>query len=200
MKKLILITAALAFGQFAVAKQSDAAKPETFKVDAAASKVAWVGKKIGGQHNGTLAVKGGSLTMEGVALKGGEFTVDMTSIKVLDLTDPKYNGDLTAHLKSEDFFSADKHGEARFVIKSVTKRADGVFEAKGPMTIKGIAKDITIPLKVDRDGKALTATGKVTLDRTNWDIKYRSGKFFPNIGDKLIKDGFDIEVEIKAKA
>lgn len=198
MKKLILILAALAVGPIAMAKE--AAKAETFKVDPETSQVAWVGKKIGGQHNGTIAVKGGNLTLEGDALKNGEFTVDMTTIKVLDLTDPKYNGDLTAHLKSDDFFSAEKHGEAKFVIKSVTKRADGMFEAKGPMTIKGISKDIAIPLKVERAGKALTATGKATLDRTKWDIKYRSGKFFPNIGDKLIKDGFDIEVEIKAKS
>ncbi len=198
MKKLILMAAAVALGPSGFAKE--AAKTETFKVDPGASKVAWVGRKIGGQHNGTIAVKGGQLTMEGDALKNGEFTVDMASIKVLDLTDAKLNGDLTEHLKSDDFFSAEKHPEGKFVVASVTKRADGVFEAKGPMTFKGKANQVTIPLKITKSGKALTATGKVTLDRTNWDIKYRSGRFIPNLGDKLIKDGFDIEVEIKAKS
>lgn len=171
----------------------------SFKVDAKESKLGWVGKKVVGQHNGELLLKSGELTFEGDALKGGEFTIDMTSIKVLDLTDPKYNSDLTGHLKSDDFFSADKFPEAKFKLTKVKKLADGTWEAKGPMTIKGISNEITVPLKVDVKDGVLVATGKTVLDRTKWNVKFRSGKFFQDLGDKLIYDNFDIEVSLKAK-
>ena len=190
MKKLFaVLSVVLAFPLFA----------NSFKVDPAASKVEWIGKKVTGQHNGTLAMKGGKLEFKGDDLVGGEFSVDMTSLKVLDLTDPGYNKDLTTHLKSDDFFSAEKHPEAKFVVKSATKKADGTYEVKGPMTIKGISQEVTIPLKIEKKGDMVEATGKASLDRTKWQIKFRSGRFFPNLGDKLIHDNFEIAVDVKAK-
>ena len=38
-----------------------------------------------------------------------------------------------------------------------------------------------------------------TVDRTLYDIRYGSGKFFENLGDKLIHDTFDLEVSGTAK-
>jgi hypothetical protein len=46
--------------------------------------------------------------------------------------------------------------------------------------------------------KGLTATAKITLDRTKFDIKYGSGKFFEGLGDKMIYDEFTIDVNLFA--
>ncbi|MEO1256744.1 MAG: YceI family protein, partial [Bacteroidota bacterium] len=57
------------------------------KVDAKASKVEWVGKKVTGQHNGVIALTGGRLEMDDNGnLTGGLFTIDMKSIECLDLS------------------------------------------------------------------------------------------------------------------
>jgi polyisoprenoid-binding protein YceI len=172
----------------------------SYRLDPTASKVEWLAKKLAGQHNGTLVFKEGQLDFDGDSLKGGFFVVDMQSIKVLDVTDPESNKDLTEHLKSDDFFSATKNNTSQFTIRKVEKQADGTYHLTGPMEIKGIRNDISVPMKVEKTGADVSAKGKVTLDRTKWDIKYRSGKFFPEIGDKMIYDNFDIDFDVKAKS
>lgn len=167
------------------------AAPTAYKVDTAASQIKWVGKKVlgGGQHHGTINVKNGSVALEGDAVKSAEVVADMTSITVVDLEKgSSKNADLTGHLNSDDFFSTAKHPTATF------KVAGG----KATMTIKGITKPVTIPLTVTKQGDAVSLTGKATLDRTQWNIHYRSNNFFKNLGDKAIADGFDIEVDLKA--
>ena len=44
------------------------------------------------------------------------------------------------------------------------------------------------------------ASGTAKVDRTKWDIRYGSGKFFEGLGDKMIYDEFDISFDIVAKA
>jgi polyisoprenoid-binding protein YceI len=171
----------------------------TYKLDPKGSTVAWSAKKVTGSHNGTLALKEGKLEFDGDALKGGEFSVDMKALKVLDLTDPKYNGDLTEHLKSDDFFAVAKAPEAKFTAKKVAKKADGTWDVTGPMVIKGISQEVTVPMTITKKGDVVEGKGKAVLDRTKWDIKFRSGKFFPGLGDKMIYDNFDVEVTFTGK-
>lgn len=77
---------------------------EKFTIDTAKAMVEWKGFKPTGQHNGTLAVKSGTLYMKENTPVGGDFVLNMKSVKVLDIQDPEYNGKLTGHLRSADFF------------------------------------------------------------------------------------------------
>lgn len=169
---------------------------DTYKVSTSDSKLAWVGKKIAGQHNGHLKLKDGVLRFDKGTLAGGEFEVDMSSIVVEDLKDASMNARLTNHLKSDDFFSVAKHPVAKLLITKVEKAKDGKHNVFGKLTIKGITKDVSFPAEIKTEGKKVTAVAKLVLDRTNWDIKFRSGKFFPDIGDKLIHDDFTIDVSL----
>ena len=45
--------------------------------------------------------------------------------------------------------------------------------------------------------KANTATANLVVDRTKYDIKYGSGSFFDNLGDKAISDNFDLTVSLQ---
>ena len=76
---------------------------QTIKIDAAKSSIEWLGKKVTGQHNGTVNFKDGALVFKRKALKGGSFTVDMNSLTATDLTG-EYKDKLDGHLKAEDFF------------------------------------------------------------------------------------------------
>lgn len=169
------------------------------KVDTKSSQIAWVGKKVTGQHNGTVNIKDGALEMENGQVTGGSFTIDMTTINVLDL-EGEYKGKLMGHLKSDDFFSVEKFPNAKFTITSINKSeaTDASHFIAGDLSIKGITNKITFPATIKIvDGKA-NATASFALDRTKWDIRYGSGSFFDGLGDKMIYDDFELSINLSS--
>ena len=179
-------------------------KAATYQVDAAKSQLTWNGKKVTGEHTGTINVANGQLLVNGSKVTGGTFDIDMTSIKNTDLTDPEYNGKLVGHLKSDDFFSVEKHPKATFKITSVApikgaKAGQANYTVKGNLTIKGITSAISFPATIAVNNGTATAKGVATLDRTKWDVRYGSKSFFANIGDKAINDDFTLDFNIVAK-
>lgn len=178
---------------------------QTYNVDVAASSLGWLGKKVTGQHNGTIQIKNGTVSVENNELKAGNFVVDMASIKNEDLTDAEMNGKLIGHLTSEDFFNTATYPESKFEITGTEKLAqpdaDGNnYKIMGNLTIKDITKNITIPAKVTMDEATFSATSKFSIDRTEWNIQYGSGKFFKNLGDKMIDDAIQFDLTLKANA
>jgi len=169
------------------------------KVDTNSSQIAWVGKKVTGQHNGTVNIKEGALEMEDGQVTGGSFVIDMTTIDVLDL-EGEYKGKLMGHLRSDDFFSVEDHPTAKFIITSIDKSeaTDATHFVAGDLTIKGITNKITFPANVTiQDGKA-NAKASFALDRTKWQVKYGSGSFFDGLGDKMIYDDFELTVNLSS--
>src|SRR3989344_1232464 len=128
----------------------------------------------------------------------GKIEINLAQLKVLDLTNPKYNADLTGHLKGADFFSTEKHPTAVFEVEKTTQEGDTQY-LEGKLALKGKSQPVKIPVTVSTvNDSTVKLAGKAKLDRTLWDIKYRSGKFFPNIGDKMIHDEFEIEFDMLA--
>jgi len=168
---------------------------QKFEIVSAQSNIDWVGRKVTGAHNGTIAVKAGELILNGGKLTGGKFIIDTTSIKILDITDPATNAQFAGHLASDDFFSTEKYPEATLDVTSVSgNRIDG------NLTIKGIAHLIGFDAAIDTNGDTLTATGKIVIDRTKYEMKFRSGNFFKDLGDTLIYNDFELNISITAKA
>lgn len=161
------------------------------KVNAEKSSINWIGKKITGQHNGTVNLKDGTLVFKGDKLAGGKFTVDMTTISTKDL-EGDWAAKLDGHLKSDDFFSTDKHPIANLDFKKIADKGNGVYTIYADLTIKGI----TNPVSFDMTVKGNSATAKLVIDRTKFDIKYKSGSFFENLGDKTIYDDFELNVSL----
>ncbi len=203
MKKVMMAMAVL----FALAGTSAWAetKATTYKVDAAASSVHWLGKKVTGQHDGHVKVKSGGLQVAGNAVTGGNIVLDMTSITVDDLKDAEYNGKLVGHLKSDDFFGVEKNPTAAFKITKVeaiagAKAGEPNQKVTGDLTVKGKTNPLTFPATISVAGGKVEAQAKdVKVDRTLYDIKYGSGKFFQGLGDKVIYDDFLISFNLVAK-
>ena len=162
------------------------------KIDAAKSSINWLGKKVTGQHNGTVNFKTGSLVFNKKKLFSGYFLVDMTSLTATDLQG-EYQGKLNGHLKADDFFGTEKFPTATLNFKKVVAKSANVYTVTGDLTIKGITKPITFDLTTT----ANSATTKFMVDRTKYDIKYGSGTFFTSIGDKAIADEFELDVTLK---
>ncbi|MBS1516505.1 MAG: YceI family protein [Bacteroidetes bacterium] len=168
-------------------------KKEISKSD---SRLEWTAEKVTGKHNGTVDITGGELFIDKNKITGGNFNIDFSTIKVLDIEDSESNAKLTNHLKSDDFFSVEKYPLGNFDITGLKNVSGNKYEITGNMTIKGIKKQITFPAEIEiTDGK-ISAKADFNIDRTLWDIKFRSGKFFENLGDKLISDEFNIKLNI----
>jgi polyisoprenoid-binding protein YceI len=166
--------------------------PAPKKINVATSKVMWKAYKVTGSHEGTVNFKGGSLDFNGDVLVGGEFTVDMTSLACTDLTGGGKTG-LEGHLKSPDFFGTDSNPSAMLKITKVASRGKaGEYKVTANLTIKGITKEI----KFNANIVGNTATAALKVDRSDYDVKYGSGSFVDNLGDKTIYDEFDLNISI----
>jgi polyisoprenoid-binding protein YceI len=168
---------------------------QSVKVNTANSKLIWVGKKVTGEHTGTIMLKSGEIILNGKEIAGGTFVFDMKTIKVTDL-EGDMKKQLEGHLESDDFFSVANHPKAKFVIKGVEKIKGNEYKIKGNLTIKGITKPVIFKSMVKVKGKMVMVKGSAIVDRTKYDIKYGSGSFFKGLGDKVINDEFALSFEI----
>lgn len=163
----------------------------TKKVNVEKSKLHWVGKKVTGQHEGTIKLKDGALVLKGKKLVGGNFTVDMTSINTTDLQGD-WKAKLDGHLKADDFFGVEKFPTSTLVFKKIADKGNNVYTVYGELTIKGITQDVSFDLTINGN----SATGKLIIDRTKFGIQYGSGSFFSDLGDKTIYDEFELDVTL----
>lgn len=163
------------------------------------SKISYVGRKVTGEHSGTLTFKSGSLKFDGDKIVSGEFVADMNSLTSTDITDPDYNAKYVTHMKSADFFDTQKHAESKLVIKS-SKKTDKGLAVEGELTMLGVTKPVSfVVADMKKTDKEFSGKSKMTLDRTQWGLKYGSSSFFKGLGDKAINNEFDLTVEITAK-
>ncbi|MHA8052527.1 YceI family protein [Aquirufa sp. Wall-65K1] len=188
MKKVSFILSALAFMAFT---QTSIAAPSTSPVSTKASSIVWNAKKVTGEHTGTIGISAGKLVVNKNQITGGNFTIDMKSIVCKDITDPEYNKKFVSHITSGDFFEIEKFPTAQFVITKVAGN-----QVSGNLTIKGITKAISFPAQISQNNGKMIAKANITIDRTDYNIKYGSKKFFESIGDKAIFDDFTLAVTL----
>ena len=165
---------------------------EKKNVNLKTSSIKWVGEKLTGSHEGTISLKDGYFEMNNGKITGGEFTVDMKSINVTDLKAGKGKEKLEGHLNSDDFFGVDAYPTANFKMSTVVEKSQGLYGVAGQMTIKGK----TNPIAFDLNLKGNSATTTLVIDRSKYDIRYGSGSFFDNLGDKTIYDDFTLNITL----
>jgi len=188
-KKFLASTMAVIFGFTATATEPKVGEKKEVKTEE--STVTWKAYKVTGSHTGTVNLKEGSLMFDEGKLTGGDFTVDMTTLVNSDL-EGEYKGKLEGHLKSDDFFGVATHPTASLIFTKVESSGKNSYEVIGDLTIKGITKAVTFDVSIY--GSKAAATLKI--DRAQYDVRYGSGSFFDNLGDKTIYDEFDLVVDL----
>ncbi|UPQ78493.1 YceI family protein [Flavobacterium azooxidireducens] len=177
----------------------------TYTVDASKSTIEWVGSKPAGKHNGTIALSKGELALNNGKVESGNFTIDMNSITVLDLTAADGKEDLEGHLKglgkeedADHFFNTKKFPEGTFEITSVAT-VDAVTTVSGNLTLKGITKPVSFPATIAVDGDNVTLNSETfKIDRTQWNVNYASKSVFDDLKDKFVNDEIELKVSITA--
>jgi len=167
------------------------------EVNTELSNVQWEGKKVTGAHSGDIKLKSGSFTFENDVLIGGTIVMDMTSMTCTDLQGDMA-GKLMGHLKSADFFDVENHPTSSYVITKVVSRGmPGEYKLIGNMTIKGVTNEVKVNVKFNENNSE--ANAQMQIDRTDYNVKYGSGSFFDNLGDKTIFDEFTLNISLILK-
>lgn len=177
----------------------------SYSIDHSASSLVWTGRNViaGKAHTGTIDISAGTLSVEGDAITAGDFTIDMASIKNIDVENPEYNAKLVGHLKDTAFFFVADYPTASFVVTSVepVSGEEGVtHHVSGNLTLRGVTKEIKIPANVSLAESGVNAKADFVIDRSLWEVKYGSGSFFEDLGDNLIEDNIELSLTLVASA
>jgi len=202
MKKnrILFMMGVVVFSAFIGKEDNTSLRNGKYVVDVNASTVKWVGRKIGFSHNGTVDLAAGYINVYQDVFTDGSFKMDMTTIKDESLTDEKDNKKLEGHLKSKDFFYVKKFPHSIFNINTIEHFYGNEYVIKGDLTIKGITHSLEFPANIDfKDGK-IKVHGKMTFDRSKYNVRFQSGSFFENLGDKVIYDDIEMEVDLVLRA
>jgi polyisoprenoid-binding protein YceI len=192
MKKTITTLFLIIITFFCLSDLSAQKTTAMVSINVSESSIHWLGKKITGQHEGNINLLSGSLIMENGLLTGGDFVVDMNSIASTDLKGESAKK-LEESLKSEEWFDAENHPQAKLVFSSVVSQGGGLYNVTGDFTIKGKTNPATFELQVNY----LEATAKVIIDRTLYNILNGSTSFLVNLKDKMINNYFELDVNLK---
>lgn len=168
----------------------------------------WEGSKPTSKHTGTINVSDGKIYINNGKITSGNFTIDLNTISVTDITGED-KASLEAHLKgteaedADHFFNVTKFPVGKFEVTSVvdTTMENGVNTlVKGNLTLKGITKEISIPAKVSVSAEAVSViSNSFSINRTEWGINYRSKNIFTDLGDKFINDEIALQINLTAK-
>jgi polyisoprenoid-binding protein YceI len=169
---------------------------QSITADTTQSNIRWYGEELTGKtHFGNLSFKAAQIEVQDGVITSGNFIVDMSSLSVEDLSGGGKTK-LEGHLRSDDFFSVDKNPEAKLKITQKAKVESGVQKLYGELSIKGIQHPIDLTMTFGDNNSAIA---QLTFDRSKYNVRFRSGSFFENLGDKLILDDIRLEVSLKWK-
>lgn len=191
MRKILFIVA-LSFLTISLSAQ-------TYELDSSNSSIQWTGKKLTGKHNGEISFTSGTINKADDSFNSGSFIVDMTSITCVDIEDAEVNAQLVGHLKSDDFFGVGNYPTAQLTIAKGTPLKDGGYEFTGNITIKNKTEPISFKVSSENNSSEIIFVGKLTIDRSKFDVRYGSGSFFDNLGDNLIYDNFELDFNVVLK-
>jgi polyisoprenoid-binding protein YceI len=190
-----------------IADKEEAVVPtgQSFVVDTARSYIKFTGHGVGKNHPGTFKLNYGAVAIEKDSLSGGTFVINIKSIQMAE-QGPDIKSKLHPHLLSGDFFDAEKFGTSTFEITNVVpyKPKDGEkslveganYYISGNLTLKGVTKNVSFPVRLDLDGNVLKAKGNFDIDRRQWQMNYGNDK---TLGDKFISETVNIELNLEAQ-
>jgi polyisoprenoid-binding protein YceI len=167
-------------------------------IDNESSTLNWTGKKVIGEHTGTIKLANSFIILDEKGVKNGEINIEMTSITNTDM-EGEWSDKLVGHLKSADFFDTVKHPNATFTINEVIHKSETLHLASGILTIKGISNPLSFPIQIKNTDSMMEITGLAEVDRTLYGVKYGSASFFDSLGDKAINNLFELNFDLKVQ-
>lgn len=179
----------------------------TYKADTTDSRISWEAGKpaiAGYVHKGTFSLDSGFINLSEAEITG-QFVIDIDSLKVTSLGGGKIGQEsaLEGHLKADRFFDVESHPTATFVVTDVSPKVlpgpdSQDYTATGELTLKGVTKEITFPMKVIVvSGNEVLVESNIPLNRTEWGISFGSASIVEEITDNIIGDTVNLGLSVK---
>jgi polyisoprenoid-binding protein YceI len=188
-RKPFLILALLVLS---LATQSRAA--DTYNIDPAHSSVGFaITHMVINTVHGHFNQFSGTVAVDGKSVSDAKGTVDTKSV---DTGQPNRD----KHLKSADFFDAEKFPTITFASKRADKK-DGETVLVGDFTMHGVTKELSLPVKLSgpiKDPMGMNRIGlhgKTKINRKDYGISYNKAM---EAGGLML--GEEVEIEINAEA
>ena len=190
-------------------KKSDNSKPTinqltpeagTYSLLIDDSELSWIGTELSTKtHTGTIDFTDGTIVVDNDNTISGNVKINMSTINVTDLQG-RSKEMLERHLRSSDFFEVESFSEAKFsfISKSFDKLTNQISFV-GDLTIKDITNPISFNATLLETSPFLKAKAVLSFDRSKYNVRFRSGNFFENLGDKLILDDIDVNIRLVTK-
>jgi polyisoprenoid-binding protein YceI len=174
----------------AAAGKADTAAPVTYLITPADSKISFVGAKVTRKHDGSFGAFTGTVRVPNGTVEQGSVTAE-ADVASMTSDDPK----LTGHLKSPDFFDAEKFPKVRFTSTSIQAggAAGATHTITGNLELKGVTKSVRFPATVQLAADSIKVNAEFGINRKDWGIVY------PGMPDDLIRDEVLIRLAIDAK-
>lgn len=171
-------------------------------VDLEKSHVEWTGRNLFSFHRGTVKLRRGEIEVRDGEAVRANFTLDMRSIENTDIEDAEMREMLVQHLRSDDFFDVEKYPDAEFRLTRIEPIRDatpGTPNAQliGELTLKDVKRELAFEaiLGLTPDG-TLAADAHFDIDRTLWNVRYGSGKFYEMLGKHLVNDIISLGLKV----
>jgi len=164
------------------------------------TELSWIGKELSTKiHTGTLNLSKGLIQVDNDKTITGNVTINMSTINVTDLQG-RAKEMLEGHLRSADFFEVENFPEATISFKSKSfNKLKNQINFEGELTIKNISNPILFNATLLESSPYLKAKAILSFDRSKYNVRFRSGSFFENLGDKLILDDIAVNITLVTK-
>jgi polyisoprenoid-binding protein YceI len=157
MKKLLLSLCAAC----AIAAQA----AELNQVVLEKSRITFVSKQMGVPVNGGFRKFEAQFSIDPAKPEAGKAKVDVDLASI-----DAGSSDADTEVKGKGWLDIAAFPKAGFVSSSVKALGGGRYEARGPLTIKGISRDTVIPFSLRNDGAGAWLEGGFTLPRLQFKI------------------------------
>lgn len=148
-------------------KKEEVAEKVMWTVDPAATTLEWNGYKgtdpTNDAHIGMISVSEGSVITEGTKVTGGNFKIDMNTMKeTTEGADPTYSEKLIGHLGNEDFFNV-----ASFPVAELNITGAEDNKVMGDLNVLGKTVQVEIPYEINVEGDKANITAEFSVDFTS---------------------------------
>ena len=144
---------------------------------------------------GRLGKLSGKLELDPKAPEKADFEIAV-DVAGIDTGEPKRDG----HLRSGDFFEAEKYPQILFKSNAIFPKGEGRYTASGDLTVKGVTRPASFDIELEgigadaQGGQHLGATATTSIDRTGFGLTWN----MPVPNGVLVSEKVKIEVDLQA--
>jgi polyisoprenoid-binding protein YceI len=107
-----------------------------------------------------------------------DVTIQMASVDTRDK-------DRNEMLAGADLFDARKYPTAHYLASTCAKAADGGLAAVGKLTLRGVTRDLSLPLKITRNAAGLELSGATAIKRLDFGVGQGDWKSTESVPDEV---------------